>query len=187
MQIHFCIICGNIFTGMIEIKKAGYADAELIADISRETFYDTFAEFNTKEDMDKFLAEQFSKEYLMAQVTDAGNIFLLAYADDQPAGYVFLKESSHEDLDEKNAIEISRLYARTSFIGKGIGKALMNAAIEEAKKMQKKVIWLGVWEHNHRAIDFYKKWSFEKFAEQDFILGNDVQHDWVMKKSITNF
>lgn len=172
---------------MIEIKKAGYADAALIANLSRETFYDTFAEFNTKEDMDKFLAEQFSKEYLMAQVSEVGNIFLLAYSDDQPAGYVFLKESTHEALNNKNSIEISRLYAKSSFIGKGIGKALMDAAIEEAKKLQKTVIWLGVWEHNHRAINFYKKCGFEKFAEQDFILGNDLQHDWVMKKQLLFF
>ena len=172
---------------MTQIRKAGFSDAELIATISRETFYDTFAGFNTKEDMDKFLSEQFSKEYLMLQVAAAGNIFLLAYADDKPAGYVFMKESTHEDLENKNTIEISRLYARTSFIGKGIGKALMDAAIAEAKQLKKEYIWLGVWEHNHRAISFYSKYGFEKFSGQDFILGNDVQRDWVMKKAITNY
>ncbi len=171
---------------MVQIRKANFSDAELIADLSRETFYDTFAEFNTQEDMDKFLTEQFSKEYLMEQVADQGNIFLLAYADEQPAGYVFMKESSHEALATKNVIEISRLYARTSFIGKGIGKALMNAAIDKAQQLQKDSIWLGVWEHNHRAIDFYKKQGFEKFSEHDFILGNDIQRDWVMKKEILN-
>lgn len=172
---------------MIQIRKASLSDAELIATISRVTFYDTFAEFNTKEDMDKFLSEQFSKEYLMMQVADAGNIFLLAYAeDDEPAGYVFLKESAHEDLESRNTIEISRLYARTSFIGKGIGKALMDAAIAEAKQLKKEYIWLGVWEHNHRAISFYSKYGFEKFSGQDFMLGNDLQRDWVMKKAISN-
>ncbi len=172
---------------MVQIRKADFSDAEMIADLSRETFYHTFAEFNTKEDMDKFLIEQFSKQKLMAQVTEEGNIFLLAYVGDQPAGYVFIKENTHEALGNKNAIEISRLYARTSFIGKGIGKALMDAAIETAKELQKEYIWLGVWEHNHRAIGFYKKYGFEKFSEHDFILGNDVQRDWVMKKEILNF
>lgn len=171
---------------MIRIKKATVAEAELIADLSRETFYDTFAEFNTKEDMDKFLIEQFRKEDLMAQVADEGNIFLLAYADDEPAGYVFLKGSTHEELNSTDVLEISRLYARTSFIGKGIGKALMDIAIAEAQQLQKKYLWLGVWENNHRAIDFYKKFGFEKFSEHDFILGNDIQRDWVMKKAITN-
>jgi ribosomal protein S18 acetylase RimI-like enzyme len=171
---------------MIRIITATASEAELIADISRETFYHTFAEFNTKEDMDKFLWEQFSKKKLIAEVTEKGSIFLLAYVDDQLAGYVFMKDNTHEDLGNKNAIEISRLYARSSFIGKGIGKALMNAAIEQAQQLQKNYIWLGVWEHNHRAIDFYKKYSFEKFSEHDFTLGNDIQRDWVMKKEIIN-
>ena len=187
MQIYFCVTCGNIFTGMIQIRKAGFSDPALIADMSRETFYDTFAEHNTKEDMDKFLAEQFSKEYLMAQVLEPGNIFLLAYENDQPAGYVFMKESLNEALDNKNVIEISRLYAGISFLGKGIGKALMNAAIAEARQLKKEYIWLGVWEHNQRAIEFYQKYGFEKFSEQDFILGNDIQRDWLMKKAIINF
>ncbi len=172
---------------MIRIRKANLSDAALIADISRETFYDTFAEYNTREDMDKFLSEQFSRENLIQQVADPTHTFLLAYSDEKPAGYVLLKETLHEDLDSKNAVEISRLYAITSFIGMGIGKALMDAAIAEARKWQKDNIWLGVWEHNHRAIGFYKKYGFEKFAEHDFILGNDVQRDWLMKKSIIHF
>jgi hypothetical protein len=43
-------------------------DAALIADISRQTFYDTFAADNTKENMNKFLKEQFTKGRLMLEV-----------------------------------------------------------------------------------------------------------------------
>lgn len=164
----------------LHTRKAEITDAELIADMSRQTFYETFAEHNTKTDMDKFLAEQFSKEQLMAQVGVAGNIFLLAYVNDQPAGYLFLKEGKQEQLLYKNAIEISRLYARSLFIGKGVGKALMNAAIDMAKSMHKEAIWLGVWEHNDRAINFYTALGFKKFGEHDFVLGKDVQRDWLM-------
>ena len=169
------------FTYMVEIKIATFSDAELIADISRETFYATFAAHNSKADMDKFLSEQFSKEQLKAEVGAAGNIFLLAYTDGFPAGYVFLKDGTHLALQTTHGIEISRLYARTSFIGKGIGKVLMEGAIAQAKSMGKECIWLGVWEHNRRAIDFYLKFGFEKFSEHDFTLGDDIQKDWLMK------
>jgi ribosomal protein S18 acetylase RimI-like enzyme len=171
---------------MIEIRIASIQDAELIADLSRDTFYETFAEHNTKADMDKFMSEQFSKEQLMAEVGVSGNNFLLAYLGEEPAGYVFLKEGSHTDLSTPNAIEISRLYARSSFIGKGIGKALMQAAIEQARTQNKQIIWLGVWEHNQRAIQFYLSFGFEKFSEHDFVLGNDVQRDWLMQLVIKN-
>lgn len=153
----------------------------MIAALSRETFCESFSQFNTKSDIDKFLSVQFSVEKLIAQVTEKGNIFLLAYMNDTLAGYVFLKEGTHQNLNSVNAIEISRFYARTQFIGKGIGKALMNAAIVLSKDMGKQILWLGTWKYNQRAVRFYASFGFEKFGEQDFLLGDDIQRDWVMK------
>lgn len=167
---------------MIQIRLAEAADAELIADISHETFYDTFAVHNTKADMDKFLAEQFSREQLMEEVGTPGHTFFLAVVDGITAGYVFLKDKSHPLLPSSNAIEISRLYARKNFIGKGVGKTLMQQAINYAAGLQKEWIWLGVWEHNQPAIQFYTSFGYQKFGEHDFILGDDLQHDWLMKR-----
>jgi len=61
---------------------------------------------------------------------------------------------------------------------------MMRKCIDIALEKNYHTIWLGVWEHNQRAIDFYKRWGFKKFDEHDFILGNDVQKDWLMKKLI---
>ena len=171
---------------MTEIRTATKNDAALIAAMSRETFFDTFVDHNTKEDMDKFLAEQFSTESLQQQVGAEGNSFFIAYENDQPAGYLFLKDQHHTSIPDENTIEISRLYARKSFIGKGIGKALMQKAVAYALSENKNFLWLGVWEHNQRAIDFYTSFGFEKIGEQDFVLGNDVQRDWVMKLKINS-
>jgi ribosomal protein S18 acetylase RimI-like enzyme len=172
---------------MIQIRTAIFQDAELIADFSREAFYETYAAQNTKTDMDKFLSEQFSKAQLMAEVGNQGNHFILAHIDDKLVGYVFMKEGLHADLSTPNAIEIVRLYAHSSFIGKGVGKTLMQAAIAYAAKESKQTIWLGVWKQNQRALQFYHAFGFEKFSEQDFILGNDVQRDWLMQLLISNY
>lgn len=167
------------------IRHATPSDVALIADISRQSFYDTFAADNTKEDMDKFLAEQFTRDALMMEVGMKEHVFLLAYADDTIAGYVKLSNRKRPLEIKENAIEIARIYVLKDFIGKGVGKLLMEAAIEEGVKMNKEVVWLCVWERNKRAIDFYISWGFEKFGECDFVLGNDVQKDWMMKKDIT--
>lgn len=169
---------------MIHIKTSTIKDAELIADMSRETFYETYAAYITKADMDKFLSEQFSREKLIAQACVKGNTFLLAYENEEPAGYVFLKDNGHEHIPNENSLEISRLYARTGFIGKGIGKALMQATLTHALTLNKTCIWLIVWQQNHRAIQFYTSFGFEKFAEHDFILGDDVQRDWAMRLKV---
>ncbi len=170
---------------MITVRIATKKNATLIADMSRQTFYDTFASYNTKEDMDKFMSEQFTRESIIQEVGAESNIFLLAYDEEQPVGYARIRENNNPpSLGTSNAIELARIYATANSIGKGIGKVLMQKCIEIAKAGNRECVWLGVWEKNQRAIDFYKKWGFEKFADHDFILGNDVQKDWLMKKVI---
>ena len=168
------------------LREATRDDAVLIADISRQTFYDTFAADNTAADMEKFLAEQFTKGKLMLEVGFRENTFLLAYFNDEVAGYAKLRDGKLPiELTGQQALEIARLYVVKDFIGKGIGAALMQASVERAKKTGKAWIWLGVWERNQRAIDFYHRWGFQKFGECDFLLGDDRQLDWLMKKELT--
>jgi diamine N-acetyltransferase len=166
----------------IVIKEATVADAALIADLSRQTFYDSFAAKNTKADMDKFLNETFTREKLMEEVGAPGNTFLLAYNGDEPVGYVRLRESTKVMLQEEKALEIARIYAMQASIGKGVGSALMQKCIDIARQKNVKVLWLGVWEKNFKAISFYRKWGFEQFGEHVFMLGNDPQTDMLMKK-----
>ena len=172
---------------MINIRFATPDDAALVAQFSRQAFYDTFAQHNTEEDMKKFMDEQFSASDLMTEVKQPGNVFILVFDDDQLAGYAFMREKSLPDeLTGLNAIEIARIYAGQSFIGKGIGKALMENCLAVATEKGKNLVWLGVWEHNQTAISFYKKWGFEKFSTHEFVLGTDVQTDWLMKKTLGN-
>lgn len=175
----------QILAIMITVRRATSKDAELIADMSRQTFYDAFARDNTKEDMDKFMNEQFTKDLLMKEVGAERNIFLLAYEGEDPVGYVRMRENNiPPELGTDRAIELARIYAVQSAIGKGVGRVLMQNCIDIAMKKNYHVIWLGVWEHNQRAIGFYTRWGFEKFADHAFILGNDVQKDWLMKRDI---
>jgi ribosomal protein S18 acetylase RimI-like enzyme len=167
------------------IREATVADAKLIADISHQTFYDTFAAYNSREDMDKFLNQQFTKGKLILEVGAKGNIFLLAYDKDVVAGYVKLRdERIPPGMGNVTALEVARLYAMTNQIGKGIGSLLMQSSVDIARQKNKEWLWLGVWEKNQRAIDFYTKWGFEKFDETDFLLGDDLQRDWLMKRKV---
>jgi ribosomal protein S18 acetylase RimI-like enzyme len=169
----------------VTIHFAGKKDAEMLADLSRQTFYNTFAAQNTKEDMDKFMNEQFTKEALMKEVEDKENIFLLASAENEIAGYVKMREGKiRPEFGGLPSIEIARIYAVNKMIGKGVGSALMKKCIDIALEKNKQLIWLGVWKENVTAIDFYKRWGFEIFGEQDFLLGNDWQKDWLMKKIV---
>lgn len=169
----------------ISIRQATKDDAALIAEISHETFYETFAAHNTKENMEKFLNQQFTKGKLIMEVGLSGNIFLLAYVNGELAGYAKLRENTTpKPFTAIPSVEIARLYVRKLFIGKGVGKALMQHSVDMTKEKSYEMIWLGVWQENHQAIKFYTQWGFKKFAETLFLLGDDIQKDWLMKKKL---
>lgn len=79
----------------LSIRPATVNDASLISDISHQTFYDAFAKDNTKEDMDQFLNEQFTKGKLMLEVFAPENIFLLAFLNKEIAGYLKLRDAKN--------------------------------------------------------------------------------------------
>lgn len=194
MHLHVC--CTKIFSSLnsdpdnfatlpVTIRYATKDDAPLIAEISQQTFVEAFGADNTKENMDKFLNLQFSKPKLILEVGAAANIFLLAQYNGSVAGYAKLRNGiAPAELAGLTAMELARLYVYREMIGKGVGAALMQQCIDISISKMKQVIWLGVWERNFRAIDFYTKWGFEKFSETDFLLGDDVQKDWLMKRTL---
>lgn len=169
----------------ISLRLATSRDAEIIADLSRQTFYETFASQNTTSDMEKFMNEQFTRKKLIQEVGEPWLIFFLAFMDNEPVGYLKMRDGAvPPELVGQASIEIARIYSIQNMIGKGVGKKLMQASHDVATQRKKQILWLAVWKENQRAIDFYERWGFEIFGEQGFLLGDDLQKDWLMKKTI---
>jgi diamine N-acetyltransferase len=167
------------------IRYATTADAEKIAILSRQTFYDSFAAQNTADNMQKHLDAYYTVSKMEEELKDELNSFILAYDSEKLVGYCKLNEHAKPEAKElSNPVEIERIYAVKESIGKGVGTALMQECMNMAGKKKKNTVWLGVWEQNHRAIAFYTKWSFEKFGTHIFEVGDDPQTDWLMKKKI---
>ena len=85
------------------------------------------------------------------------------------------------ELKENIGLEIERIYVLKEFHGKNVGQILYDTAFEVAKRINAEYLWLGVWEHNPRAINFYKKNGFVEFDKHIFKLGDDEQTDIMMK------
>jgi len=169
---------------MITIRTFQEQEAALLADISRTSFFQTFAPDNTEENMSLFLQHQFTAERIILEMGQPGNTHLLALYHDEPAGYIFLKQRSHPLLESWDALEISRIYCLQAFQGKGVGKALMEYAIQFANQLKLDTLWLAVWKENAKALNFYNAFGFQIFGETDFMLGKDLQKDWLMSKPI---
>jgi ribosomal protein S18 acetylase RimI-like enzyme len=160
-------------------------DVDTLVEVGVRTFRDTFAEANTKEDMKLYIAKAFSRDQLILELKDPVSTFILALDGQEVVGYAKLKEEKNrKELDGQDGIEIERIYALKEYQGKKVGNLLMETCLELAKERGYKLAWLGVWEYNPRAIAFYEKWGFKKFGSHPFLLGNDLQTDLLMKKTL---
>lgn len=165
------------------VRTATVADAALLAELGVRTFRDAFAAANTEADMTAYLAGAFSPEIQAREL--ASSTFLLGEVEGVDVGYARLRRGEAPPcVEAERPIEIVRFYAEASWHGKGVGAALMAACLAEAGALGCDVVWLDVWEQNPRAIAFYRKWGFVKIGEQEFVLGDDIQHDAIMARPV---
>ena len=169
----------------LTITTATIQDVEILSELSVVTFTEAFAADNKKEDMDQYLAEEMSVTKLRSELLDKNNLFLLAWYNDEPVGYAKMGMGNKQESDAlEHPIELERIYILKKHYRKKAGAALMESCLQYGKHNGYKTIWLGVWELNHRAVNFYKQWGFELFGSHGFKLGNDMQTDVLMKKSL---
>ena len=169
----------------IEIKKVKHKDLELLREISIETFTDTFAAQNSAENMKNYLERAYNHKQLESELANNFSQFYFVYLDNELAGYlkVNINEAQSEKMPE-DTMEVERIYIRTNFQRKGLGKYLINKAIEIATTLNKKSIWLGVWEKNNNALTFYKKMGFVQNGAHSFYMGDEEQIDVIMTKTL---
>ncbi|MEO8414454.1 MAG: GNAT family N-acetyltransferase [Ginsengibacter sp.] len=173
----------------VNIRRALAADAQLLAELSAVTFFDTFKDTCAEEDMQSFIKYYFSLEQLESELHDTNDFYFIAFIDAVAVGYVRLKEEQSEvDIIHKHkGIELKRIYVLTEYHSKKIGAALLKFSFKFAAERNYKLIWLGVWEHNERAKTFYKKFGFEDTGVMHpFPIGNTPQFDNWLYRFIKN-
>lgn len=166
----------------IDIKKVTLENIDQLQKIGRQTFFETFSSGNTEENMKKYLEEELSITKLTTELNDKNAEFYFANHDEKVIGYLKLNfGQSQTELQDDKALEIERIYVLKEYHGKSVGQFLYDKAIQIARKNCAEYVWLGVWEENSRAINFYKKNGFVEFDKHIFKLGNDEQTDIMMK------
>lgn len=167
---------------IIAIKEVTSNNISDLQEIGRQTFFETFSAGNTEENMRKYLDEGFSIEKLTAELNDSNAKFYFAILDNKVIGYLKLNFGhSQTELQDDKAVEIERIYVLKEFHGKKVGQLLYEKAIQVATAKNAEYVWLGVWDQNPRAINFYKKNGFIEFDKHIFKLGDDEQTDIMMK------
>lgn len=169
----------------ITIRQATITDAETLRLLSQETFYYFFGPLNDKANMDSYASTAFTPAKIEAELNDPNSQFYFALLDGKLTGYIKLNYGpAQTEFQDDHSLEVERIYVLAEYHSKKIGHQLLNFAIQTAVDKGFQHIWLGVWEHNHKAISFYEKHGFEKFGSHPFMLGDDKQTDLLMKKEL---
>ena len=171
----------------VTVRAASRDDNVLLAELGARTFFDAFAEQNDPEDMAAYMAEAFGPDIQAAELSEPGTTFLVAEAAGTAVGYARLRRHPvPEAIPGARRVELARLYADRAWIGRGVGGALMKAALGVALAEGCDVMWLSTWDRNLRGIAFYRRWGFEVVGEQDFLVGTDVQHDLLFARAVAS-
>jgi ribosomal protein S18 acetylase RimI-like enzyme len=168
------------------IRRAEAVDAKSLAEVAEATFRETFAAMNTADQMDLHCRRSYGESIQIAEISNPGRVTLLSDTEGKLTGFAQLRwEAAPKCVSATRPGEIQRLYVVQHSHGKGVAQQLMSACLDEMRQRESDAVWLGVWEHNPRAIAFYAKFGFVEVGEHEFPLGGAPQRDIVMSKSLT--
>jgi GNAT superfamily N-acetyltransferase len=169
----------------VNIRLATVSDAEVLAELARRTFHDTFAATNDPGDMALYLSRAYGIEQQTRELADRDITTLLVEDSGETIAYAQLRAGDlPECVTGANPIELWRFYVSGEWHGRGVAMPLMDRVKAAARERGAKTLWLGVWERNDRAHAFYVKCGFADAGEHIFLFGTDPQTDLVMVTSL---
>jgi diamine N-acetyltransferase len=170
----------------VRVRRGEPGDAAMLAELGARTFLDAFGADNRPEDIAAHLAKTYGAAIQARELSDAAATYLVAEVGGCPAGYVLVREGSAPAcVTGTRPIEVARFYVDRPWHGTGVAGALMVACEAEARRRSARLLWLGVWEQNARALRFYAKHGFRDVGVQTFYVGADAQQDRVMVRELT--
>ncbi|MEO8861301.1 MAG: GNAT family N-acetyltransferase [Ginsengibacter sp.] len=169
----------------INIRRALPGDASLLSGLSSITFFDTFKDTCTAQDMRDFIADYFSMLQVERELQDENDFYFIALIGEVAVGYLRMKEEESDVavIRKYKNIELKRIYVLKEYLSQKVGAALMTFALEFAEQNKYELLWLGVWEHNERAKLFYNRFGFKDTGVMHpFPIGSTPQTDvWMYK------
>ena len=170
-----------------QIRSATVDDAALLSEVAARLFEEAFGAVNEPEDMREYLASAFSPDVQAAELSDPERRTFIALDDDAGTaiGYAMVRRGTRAPgVIAVSPGELQRIYVDRRLHGRNVADALMTTCVEQARAWACDVLWLGVFQENPRAIAFYRRSGFVIVGEQTFMLGQDLQHDFVMARSL---
>jgi ribosomal protein S18 acetylase RimI-like enzyme len=169
----------------LSIRFATIKDVNLISVLGITANYEAYFELDPSHDLADYCLRVFSEQSVKSDLDNPNLIYLIAEYKGNAVGFALIREGKKvKCLENKNAIEIQRIYVIGPMKGKGIGKALIEKCCEIGRKKGYETIWLGVWDKNVEAQKFYQKIGMENVGLTDFSDGKNKFINLVFAKEL---
>jgi ribosomal protein S18 acetylase RimI-like enzyme len=167
----------------IVYRPAELADAAALRELFADSFIETFGHIYRPADLQEFLDTN-SEAKWRANLSDPQVAIRVAEADAVLCGFVELAPKKLPYETSAPALELRRLYLRSSAHGRGIADELMQWALAEASARGARELVLSVYVDNHRARRFYDRYGFEAVGKYDFMVGSHADEDLILRHII---
>lgn len=163
------------------LRPATIADIPALSELGRDSFVAKFGSIYRPEDLAAFLQETHSPGAVAAELAHPERRYCLAELDGALAGYCKLAIPSTlaEHDDAARPIEIKQLYTAPQLTGRGLGAALMDWALAEARAWRADAVQLSVWSGNPEAQRFYARYGFAKAGDITFRVGEQIDEEFL--------
>ncbi|HEX8420329.1 MAG TPA: GNAT family N-acetyltransferase [Sphingomonas sp.] len=168
------------------LRRAFPADAPAVAMIAQASFLETFAGILAGPDIVAHCAKNSLPAAFATWAADARAVVMLAeHAEGAaPIGYTLLVPPDLPVELRATDIELRRIYTLSLAHGTGLGRAMMDHAIDDARLLGMTRLLLGVLGRNARARAFYERSGFVVVGERQYLVGSTLYDDLVYARDI---
>ncbi|HYI43774.1 MAG TPA: GNAT family N-acetyltransferase [Sphingomicrobium sp.] len=164
----------------ISYRNGSLSDIAAIDRIFRFSFCDTFAHLYRDEDLQAFLSK-FTPGAWTQEIANPDYAFRIAEKEGEAVGYAKLGPLVLPVEPAAPSLELRQLYLLKEWHGAGIGRALTDWVIEEARRREASELYLTVYTDNHRAQALYRHYGFEEVGPYAFMVGEQADEDIIMR------
>lgn len=150
------------FRNQTKLRVCTLSDVPALTKVASLSFEETFGDTLSKEETSFYEKANFQGPLLCKSILHPLTHFVVVTSHARPVAYMKLNYGKMQTENNfPDGIEIEHLYVLKAFQGKGIGHALVEYAVDYAKKEDLKTLWVAVWEKNPDALAFYQQMGFK--------------------------
>lgn len=163
-----------------QIRAGQPGDAARLAVLAAQVWLHTYATDGITHEIAQYVRSELTVEMFSASLDDPATLLLVAETGASLVGFAAVKFGVSCPAGASSVVELQTLYVQAHFIGRGIGRSLLQAAESQARERSGSSLWLTVNAKNDAAIAFYARQGYARVGTTYFVLGQDRHENHVL-------